>query len=258
MIKTIRNLICFLTIFPIGTCEGRTCKNCKDCFSDAANSMYLFPIIGALIGLLVGLFAWALLHILSGLIVGMLSLGLLLLITGLHHTDGLLDFSDAVMLPGTRERKIEVMHDQQMGAGGLALGLVVLGTTALSLAELDSRTIIQSIIVCEVSAKLAMTVSAWAGRSAYPGLGKRFIDAVHSRFRNLRLIAALSSSVFIAILLSQFIGILAIAAGLVTALMMVWISNRQFQGLTGDVLGATNELARMFSLVTVLVVSKWV
>ena len=48
------------------------------------------------------------------------SLALLLWMTGLHHTDGLLDFGDGVMVHGTAEHKIEVMHDQLTGAGGLS------------------------------------------------------------------------------------------------------------------------------------------
>jgi adenosylcobinamide-GDP ribazoletransferase len=220
--------------------------------------MYLFPIIGALIGLLVGLFAWALLYILSSLIVGMLSLGLLLLITGLHHTDGLLDFGDAVAYLGSPEKKIEMMHDQLTGPAGLALGLVTLGTTAFSIAALGMAIVIQGLIVCESSAKLAMVLCAGIGRSASPGLGRWFIRVMHRRFRTLRLGVALTLSFIISILLMSISGLVAIVVAIATALLIVWVSNRNFRGVTGDVMGATNELARIASLIAILVMVKWV
>jgi cobalamin synthase len=41
-------------------------------------------------------------------------------------------------------------------------------------------------------------------------------------------------------------------------LIVVGISHRHFKGVTGDVLGATNELTRMVSLITLLAMIRWV
>jgi adenosylcobinamide-GDP ribazoletransferase len=249
MLKEIKNLIAFLTIIPVGMDP--------DCLTDAANYMYLFPAVGALIGLLAGLCAWLLSHVLSALIVGILTLAFILLITGLHHTDGLLDFGDGIMYQGSPEKKIEIMHDQQTGTGGLTLGLVTMLTTALSIARLSPSILIQSLIVSETSAKLAMVVGAWAGKSAHKGMNTYFINAMHSRYRNLRLITSLTISFGIAISLLRITGFITIITGLITAFIMVWISNRHFQGITGDVMGATNELTRMASLIIILMVIGW-
>ena len=255
--STLRGLVCFLTIFPIGRCEGRTCGECDDCFTQASEHMYLFPLIRAFIGLLAGLFAWTLLHILPSLVVGSLTLGLLLLITGVHHTDGLLDFGDGVMSSGSSERKIQVMHDQQTGAAGIALGLITIGTTVFSMAELGIGIIVRAAISAEVSAKLAMVVCAWAGRSTRRGLGKRFVEAMHGRWRNVRLMSALTTSFVTATLLLQTLGVVTLIAGIATALVIVRVSHRSFQGVTGDVMGAANDLARMVSLVTILGAMRW-
>lgn len=250
MLKEIKNLVAFLTIIPVGMDE--------DCLTDAANYMPLFPVVGAFIGLLAGLSAWLLFHILPPLIVGMLTLGFLLLMTGLHHTDGLLDFGDGIMYQGPPEKKIAVMHDQQTGAGGLTLGLVILLTTAFCIAGLNPGIIIQSMILSEVSAKLAMVIGAWVGKSAHKGMNTYFVNAMHSRHRKLRLIAALIISFGIAIPLMWIVGLITAIAGLVTGLIMVGVSNRHFRGVTGDVMGATNELTRMYSLIMILAVVRWV
>jgi len=250
MLKELKNLTAFLTIIPVGMDP--------DCLTDTANYMYLFPLVGAFIGLLAGIFAWLLLHILSALVVGILTLGFILLITGLHHTDGLLDFGDGIMYQGSAERKIEIMHDQQTGTGGLTLGLVTMLTTVSCIAELNKNSIIQSLVVSEVSAKLAMVIIAWVGRSAHKGMNTYFINAMHSQYRNLRLVVALFIAFVIAIALLRVVGFTAVIAGLAVTLVLIGISNRHFKGVTGDVFGAGNEFARLASLIAILVVVRWV
>ena len=249
MLKEIKNLFSFLTVIPLGMDE--------DMLAIVAKNMFLFPLIGAFIGLLAGLFGWLTSQFLPSLVVGALVLGVLLLITGLHHTDGLLDFGDGVMAHGSPERKIEIMHDQLTGAGGLSLGIMTLLITAFSITELDAGTIIQGLIVAEVSAKLAMVIGASAGKAVHQGMNSSFLEAMHGKKGVARLIVALMISFGIALPLLWLAGAVVLLAGIVTSLIMVGISHRNFKGVTGDVLGATNELARMVSLITLLAVAGW-
>ena len=249
MLKEVKSLFSFLTIL--------TPTMDKDCFTDAAKTMFLFPLVGAFIGLLAGLFGWVTSQFLPSLVVGALVLGLLLLITGLHHTDGLLDFGDGVMAHGSAERKIEVMHDQLTGAGGLSLGIMTFLITALSIAELNTGIIIQGIVVAEVSAKLSMVIGAWAGQPAHQGMASPFLEAMHGKKGNARLIAALVISFGITLPLLWLVGAVALLASMLASLIMVGISHKHFKGVTGDVLGATNELTRMVSLITLLAMIRW-
>jgi adenosylcobinamide-GDP ribazoletransferase len=184
-------------------------------------------------------------------------LGLLLLITGVHHTDGLLDFGDGVMAHGSAERKIEIMHDQLTGAGGLSLGIMTFLITAFSIAELNTGIIIQGVVVAEVSAKLSMVIGAWAGQAAHQGMASPFLEAMHGKKGTARLIAALVISFGISLPLLWLVGAVALLASILASLIMVGISHRHFKGVTGDVLGATNELTRMVSLITLLAVIRW-
>jgi adenosylcobinamide-GDP ribazoletransferase len=249
MFKQIKNLIAFLTIIPVGMDQ--------ECLTDAANYMFLFPLVGAFIGLLAGLFAWILLSILDTLIVGVLTLGFILLITGLHHADGLLDFGDGLMYRGSPDEKIEIMHDQQTGVGGFGLGLVTFLTTAFCIAKLNRNFVIQSLVVCEASAKLAMILIAWLGESAHEGMNTYFVNAMHDRHRNIRLIAALSITFGVALPLMGMVGFIAVIASIAMALIVVEVSNRHFRGVTGDVFGAGNELARLSSLLAIVEAVRW-
>lgn len=255
IIRGLKSIIAFLTIIPVGK---------DNSLEDMGNYMPLFPLVGLFIGLLSGIFAWSLLHLIPSLIVGILTLGFILLITGLHHTDGLLDFGDGIMYQGPPEKKIEVMHDKQTGAGGLSFGLIILMATAFSISFLSVDNVIQSLILAEVSAKLAMVIIAWVGKSAHKGLGTYVVDAMHSNYRILRLIISLVicfSVVIFLMLISNFvmfiIGSIVIISSITVSLIIVLISNRHFKGITGDVFGATNEITRMTSLIMILAMITW-
>ncbi len=250
MLKEIKNLFSFLTSIPVSMDQ--------DILNDCAKSMFLFPLVGAFIGLLAGLFGWIISPFIPSLVVGALVLGFLLLITGLHHTDGLLDFGDGLMAHGSPERKIEIMHDQLTGAGGLSLGIITLLITAFSLAELETGMMIQGLVVVEVSAKLSMVVGAWAGKTAHKGMSFSFLEAMHGPKGTARLMVALAISFGIAFPLLWLAGVVTIAVAILASLVMVGISQRHFKGVTGDVLGATNELTRAVSLITLLAIIRWV
>jgi adenosylcobinamide-GDP ribazoletransferase len=53
-------------------------------------------------------------------------------------------------------------------------------------------------------------------------------------------------------------GIATILAGIFVSLFIVSISHSHFKGVTGDVLGATNELSRMMSIIVLLAMVRWV
>jgi adenosylcobinamide-GDP ribazoletransferase len=253
MSRQIKNLLSFLTVLPF--------KMDMEYLSDSARLMWLFPLVGALLGLLAGVFGWVMGLFLPALVVGALSLGALLWLTGLHHTDGLLDFGDAVMYRGTAERKIEIMHDQFTGAGAVGLGLVTYLVTAFAFAELGRNVfvfgfafplIIPALIVVELCAKLSMVVATWAGRGVHKGMNSPFMDAMHGKLGGARLIGALALSFAVAVPLLWFSGFLTVVAAVVAGLVMVVIANRNFGGVTGDVLGATNEIVRMVCVVVLL------
>jgi adenosylcobinamide-GDP ribazoletransferase len=89
-------------------------------------------------------------------------------------------------------------------------------------------------------------------------MNSSFLAAMHGRKGDARLVAALAISLGVAVPLLWLAGAITVFAAVTTALVMVAISHRHFNGVTGDVLGATNELSRMVSLITLLAVIRWV
>jgi adenosylcobinamide-GDP ribazoletransferase len=239
----------------------------KDLLTDCAHNMWAFPLIGAFLGLLAGLFGWVAYQFLPDLVAGALVLALLLWMTGLHHMDGLLDFGDGVMAHGTFERKIEVMHDRFVGAGAIGLVLMTYLVTALAFGELGGHVffgnfavpfVVPALVVVELCAKLSMVVDAWAGKSVHEGMNSPFLDAMHGRGGNWRLVATLGISFAVSFLLLSWVGIFTVLAGVITGLALVAVAHKHFNGVTGDVFGATNELTRMVCVVVLLAVIAWV
>jgi adenosylcobinamide-GDP ribazoletransferase len=80
---------------------------------------------------------------------------------------------------------------------------------------------------------------------------------MHGKKGNARLIAALALSFGIAVPLLWLTGAVTVLAAVIASLIMVGISHRHFKGVTGDVLGAMNELTRMVSLIALLAMIRW-
>ncbi len=248
IINGLKNSFAFLTIFPVGMDADGIAK--------AASYMPVFPFIGAVIGLIVGVAVWLLEMIFPQLLSAVIGMGLLLLINGVQHMDGLLDFGDGLMFHGPRSGKLRVMRDPTTGAGGFALGLIVLLATAISLGALPSQRVAPTLIVSEASAMCAMVLATAAGKSAHKGMNSVFVQAMHKR-RGLRLSLSYTITLGISLLILRSVGLIVVIGATFTGLVMVLVSNRNFGGLTGDVLGATSEIARTVALLLVLVSLKW-
>lgn len=255
VIKELKNLLSFLTVFPV--------PMDKDLLTDCARNMWAFPLIGAFLGLLAGLFGWVAYYFLPDLVAGTLVLSLLLWMTGLHHMDGLLDFGDGVMAHGSFEHKIEVMHDRFTGAGAIGLVLMTYLATALAFGEFGRNVffagyavpvIVPSLIVVELCAKMSMVMAAWAGKSVHQGMNSPFLESMHGSDGGLRLVVAVVISSAISIVLLGLASIFVVLAGIITSLVMVAVAHKHFNGVTGDVFGAINELARLVCAVVLLAV----
>jgi adenosylcobinamide-GDP ribazoletransferase len=229
----------------------------NDAIQQAAYYMPIFPLIGALIGLLTGMFVWLLEFVLQALIVGFLGVGTLLLLNGVQHFDGLLDFGDGLMCHGPRKRKLRAMQDPRTGAGGLALGVVVLATTAICIAALTRPNVIQGILVSEAVGKFSMVLEARAGKAAQQGLGSVFVRSMNGSHGNMRLTATFLSVLLVAVLGLRGVGVLAVVAGTAASMLLLSISTKAFGGITGDTMGATNELSRLVSLLVIVGVMQW-
>jgi len=235
MLKGISSVISFLTIIPSKNVELDT----------VAKNMYLFPLAGALIGLIVGAGGYGLSLFLQPLIVGLLLTGSLVIITGIHHTDALCDFADGMMAKGAKEKKLKSMRDPAVGSAGVITVVLYAGGMIMALSMMKGFALFQAILLSELVAKFVMVLQANRGLSAWQGLSSPFTQSMKDK-KKLGIAAVLT--VIPIILIGGMTGVIVITAGVGLAFLLLVVANRSFGGISGDVFGATNELVRLSSL----------
>jgi adenosylcobinamide-GDP ribazoletransferase len=207
--------------------------------------MYLFPIVGIVIGLIIGSLGYGLSLYLEPLVVSLVVVASLAVITGIHHTDGLADFADGLMTKGSKEKKRKAMKDLSVGSAGIfsivmyAIGVII----ALSLSS--GMELFKIILLSEIMAKFSMVLMAGLGNSASVGSNSPFMDSMKDK---KRLLIAGIITIIPFIIIGEMSGFIVFATGIVVTMLLVGLSTRSFGGITGDVMGASNEITRLSSL----------
>lgn len=207
------------------------------------------PFVGLVLGSLLGVLDRALLP-LGALPAAMLVIGISLLLTGAFHEDGLADTSDALGGGYDRERVLLILKDSRIGAfGGAALVISIVGRAAL-LAELGHSVI------------WALPL-AWCGARVGPiwlMATLPYVSAADAKSRDLArggvAQALLASAWFAAVALSLVLSGVVPAARLVAVTAVLAASTAltgyrywvRVRGITGDFLGATEQIGELAAL----------
>jgi adenosylcobinamide-GDP ribazoletransferase len=175
-----------------------------------------------------------------------MTLAFLLVFTGFQHFDGLVDLGNAIGLKKVEDRR-EIAHRWVVTYKGALLAMFVEFSAFAGLFLLNGNVAFRALIVAEITAKLAMVTIVWRGKAAHQGLGARFIRDAK---RNLNVVAY-SVSALIGYVLLGYAGILVVAISVLFGLFMEQVGKKVFGGVSGDMIGATNEAARALTLVLV-------
>ncbi len=235
MLKEISSVFSFLTIFPS---SSATLEN-------IAKYMYLFPIVGIAIGLLVGSFGFGLSFFLDPLLVSLLVVASIAIITGIHHADGLADFADGLMVKGSKDKKLKAMKDLSTGSAGIVAIVLYLVGLIITISLTSGFDLFKAILISEILAKFSMVLMASLGNSASLGSNSPFVKIMKDK---KKLAVAFIIMLIPVIVIGETTGLLMIGVTVTLTLFLLAISTRSFGGITGDVLGATNELTRLASL----------
>jgi len=235
MLKEISSVFSFLTIFPS---SNATLEN-------IAKYMYIFPIVGIAIGLLVGSFGFGLSFFLDPLLVSLLVVASIAIVTGIHHADGLADFADGLMVKGSKNKKLKAMKDLSTGSAGIVGIVLYLVGLIITISLTSGFDLFKAILISEILAKFSMVLMASMGNSASLGSNSPFVKIMKDK---KKLSAAFIIMLIPVIVIGETTGLLMLGVTVTLTIFLLAISTRSFGGITGDVLGATNELTRLASL----------
>lgn len=224
-----RRALGLLTVVPVGAAGA---------IGEAAG---WFPVVGGLIGLLVGgvrVFAG---DLVGPGVAGVLAVVVLVVVTGGLHVDGLADCADALGVRGGRERRLAVMRESTIGVFG-TLGLVLWALLlASAVGGLPRGDAIPALVVACGLGRWAAVLMASAVAPARPdGLGAAFVVS--------RLSVGVATAVAVVgagALVGPGAGAAALAGAGAAALGVGAWAQRALGGRTGDALGATVVLVEV-------------
>ena len=252
-LRSIGGLITFSTILPL---------NVYTTIEELARITWIWPIINGIVGLLAAIIAYiftAFFHF-DALLTATIVYGSLLLINGFNHFDGLMDFGDGVMVHGDPQKKLSIMKDPMTGVGGISTGFIV-GTitiaafcSLINYANAVNINLILLIIVAEIAAKIGLTTCCICSSPSTEGIGKFFIENMNLTNYLTGLIICWIIAAALSITTAFHIGIIGIIGGAFGGALTALIAKKHLKIANGDVLGTSNELGRLFSLIGMLMV----
>lgn len=231
----------FLTIFPTPD------KNVEGP-EQVGRSIAFFPVVGLIIGIVLGGFSYLLRFILPYQIVSALLVTGLVLLTGANHLDGLMDTCDG-MAPGcTRNERLAIMEDPHVGAFGIAGACLVLiikyavfmftaAMAMLLIFPVLSRWIVTATILIFPSAKNSGTGSSVKLEAHWSGF----------------LIASVITLVLCIILCGFLKGIALMISTAALIMLTALYFKSLYGGLTGDNYGALIEVGEIFVLLLYII-----
>ena len=235
MLKEIGSVFSFLTIFPSSNATLET----------IAKYMYVFPIVGIVIGLLIGSFGFGLSFLLDPLLVSLIVVASITIVTGIHHADGLADFADGLMVKGSKDKKLKAMKDLSTGSAGIVAIVLYLVGLIITISLTNGFDLFRAILISEILAKFSMVLMASLGNSASLGSNSPFVKIMKDK---KKLSVAFVIMLIPVMIIGETTGLVMLGVSIIVTIFILAISTRSFGGITGDVLGATNELTRLASL----------
>jgi len=212
---------------------------------DFGSSLIWFPVIGLLLGLVLygtnllwGLLPFTPWH--SGTALFLLAMDICM--TRGLHLDGLADWADSIGGFFQREKRLSIMKDTSLGAFGVLALLVALLAKWLAFERLIScGSVVWLLIIFTLSRAMMvelMTTLPYA--RAEDGMGRPFIAQASTRNRVLSHVV----SIVLCIPFGPFSLLLYCLGWLETKLFGIRCRHA-FGGITGDLLGTTNEMVEI-------------
>lgn len=222
---------------------------------DFQRNIIFFPIVGAVLGLILSLAAQLLSISLSPLMASTLLVAFYVMLTGGLHLDGVGDSFDGLFSYRDKSRILEIMKDSRVGTNGILGILFVLLIKLFAFSDLIETARFIPIIYMPLVGRLALVVACYKGKNAREkGMGRTYIGNITKKDV---ITAFVIASILIGIALLQgfqivFMILLAMIVSLVYVILVRFYVYKKIDGITGDILGLVCETSEAVFLVLCL------
>ena len=208
-----------------------------------------FPVVGLVLGLILYAIAWAWMQLPfsqwppGGAVI---ILAVEIWLTRGLHLDGLADWADSIGGLLSREKRLEIMRDANVGAFGVVALILLLMAKWIAFERILSvGSIIWVPVILIISrAMMVELITTLPYARSGDGMGRDFVAGASPRHRFMSHILCLIFCILFGPLGLAVFGL---------AVFVTWIFRRRcrrgFGGITGDLLGTANEMVEVFLLV---------
>jgi len=215
--------------------------------SDLARSVWAFPVVGLVVGLIGGLAYWLLYGFgVPAWLAASWAFAAILVVTSAFHEDGLADTVDGFGGGKTRERKLEIMRDSRIGSyGAVALALSLL----IRIGALASLERPHAVLIVLIAAAMAGRAGMIVPLLLLPPARTDGMASGMGHVPHWSAALGLGLVGMILLFLLPFGGAFAVAvAALAASLVLTQLARAQIGGHTGDVLGAAEVMVECATL----------
>jgi len=217
-----------------------------------ARSMAYYPLVGLLLG-----GAAVLLHLLvarfaAAPVADLAAVTLLVLLTGNMHLDGLMDTADGIWSGRPREQMLEIMRDSRVGSHAVAAGILVLLAKIILLGQISPAARTAALLLFPVLGRWSIVYAA----TIHPYARSHGLGRFTASLGKWQLLFASAVTLALSYYLLQTAGLILCGAVLLGAVLLAAYLARRVGGMTGDLLGAVNELMEVLALIVLLLLQK--
>jgi adenosylcobinamide-GDP ribazoletransferase len=251
MPDSLRLAVGTLTIIPVGPISEIDRRM-------AARAMIIAPLAVLPLGLAAGLVGWSASMLgLPQIMAGLLVVGALAIGTRALHLDGLADTADGLGAGWSPQRSLAIMKRGNIGPMGAVTLIVILAIQAVAFGTISNSirgAAAGAAAICCSRAALAIVCRQGVPAARKNGLGVSVSSSVPVVAAALSWIAVIGTMVIATTLLGRWwCGLIAAALAAAAVLILVRVCVRRLGGVTGDVMGASIEIALTLLLVCLAV-----
>lgn len=247
IIKAIKALFSMFTIIPI--------KITDDDILSLSKNFWVLPLIGIIFGILASVSLFILNIFFMPHISATITLMLIHFLNRFMHVEGLVDFGDGLIKVGDKKEKFEAMRDARVGAGGVTLLILITILTVAAYSSIPIKLIFIP-FMAEILSRGAIVICAGFGKPYRDGLGSSFTKFT-SQKDCVKVVILLTMIMLVAYPIQptglnfvEFVPIIfaLIILSCISGMIISYIALKSIGYVTGDVLGAANEISRVFIL----------
>lgn len=220
---------------------------------DLRRATAAFPLVGLLIGALCAAVFVAADLLLTPLVAAVAAVAAAAALTGAFHEDGLADTFDGLWGGWDPEQRLRIMRDSRVGTYGAMALVIAISVQVAALGALDATTAVRALVAGHVTSRAAILVQI---RALPPvddqGSGARVAEPVGL----VGTVVALVVTGATLALTSGWLAVLIVAVALLGVGAIRRAARRRLGGLTGDLLGATQQVVLILVLLTVLAIDQ--